>query len=275
MARTARIKRTQTGVADYHVMSRASNKQFLFEKGAVKTDLGLAIRCAAEFCGVRLLAYAIMSNHFHAVVRVTRTETPVPEAELIRRVGVLKGAKAAEKLSQHWGELHAAGFNSLLEEEQNRLRVQMNDVSQFVKILKEVFDRCYKRDWEYTGSIWSGRFKSTLIEDGQYLATCIKYVLYNPIRAGIVRQVKDYLWSWCENDEKGEVKLGAVPEEWCLKRRAQIGEGRVFGSAAFVLKMAFAFGHCLRSKSASPHGIVGLPPEAGASVLGWKIAAAA
>ena len=64
------------------------------------------------------------------------------------------------------------------------------------------------------------------------------------------------------------------PSEWCLRRRAQIGEGRVYGSAAFVMGMACSLGHCFRAKNVGAHGLAGLPPEAGASVHGWKLAAA-
>ena len=54
MARTARVKLSGTGVADYHVMSRTNDRRFLFEKGEAKTQLVDALRRAAEFCGVRL-----------------------------------------------------------------------------------------------------------------------------------------------------------------------------------------------------------------------------
>ena len=212
MARTARVKLSGTGVADYHLMSRTNDRRFLFAKGEVKTELVEALKRAAEYCGVRLRAYVAMDNHFHAVVRVTRAETPVPEGELIRRVGVLKGEKAVRELAERWEGLRAAGFEATLEGERNRLRAQMNDISQFVKVFKELFDRRYKRGRAYTGSIWAGRFKSTLVEEGRYLATCVKYVVYNPIRAGIVSRAGDYRWSWRENEEKGEVNAGPVPE---------------------------------------------------------------
>lgn len=273
MARTARIKLSGEGVACYHLMSRTNDRRFLFEKGEFKTRLVDALKRAAEFCGIRIHAYTAMSNHFHVVVRVTRTGAPVPEEELIRRVGVLKGAKAASDLAERWKGLHAAGFEAALAEEQDRLRARMNDISMFIKTFKELFDLWYKRERDYTGSIWSGRFRSTLIEDGRYLATCVRYVVYNAIRAGIVRQAKDYRWSWCENDVETEVFAGSVPAAWCLRRRAQIGAGRIYGSDRFVMKIAFALGQCFRAKSVAPHGIVGLPAEAGSTAFGWKLAA--
>ena len=272
MARTARVKLSGKGVADYHLISRTNDKRFLFQKGGIKTQLADALKRSAEFCGVRVLAYTVMDNHFHIVVRVTRTGVPVAEAELIRRVRILKGEKAAEELAEKWEELHAAGYESMLEGEMNRLRVQMNDISAFIKVFKELFDRLYKKKREYTGSIWAGRFKSTLIENGRYLSTCIKYVIYNPIRAGIVTKVSDYRWSWCENEEKSEDCSGSVPDEWCLKKRPQIVSGRVYGGMEYVMRMAYGLGSCFYAKGMSAHGIVGLPDEAGTALLGWKLA---
>ena len=51
-------------------------------------------------------------------------------------------------------------------------------------------------------------------------------------------------------------------------------EGRVYGSVAFVVGVACSLGHCFRAKNVGAHRIAGLPPEAGASVHGWKLAAA-
>ena len=73
-----------------------------------------------------------------------------------------------------------------------------------------------------------------MVEDGVCLARCIRYVVYNPVRAGIVTRAKDYRWSWCEDDAKDAAFAGAVPGEWHLKRVAQIGAGKVFGGLGFV-----------------------------------------
>jgi REP element-mobilizing transposase RayT len=161
MARTARVKKDANGTAHYHLMSQANDKKFLFEEGRIKDSLIDALKRAAEFSGIGLEAYAGMDNHFHVVCEVVRTDEPVPEAELIRRVGVLKGAAAAEELAEHWAELREAGLLSLVEAAQKRLRERMNDISEFMKTFKEAFNVRFKRERGYTGSIWSGRFKST------------------------------------------------------------------------------------------------------------------
>ena len=64
MARTPRIKSTGKGSAYYHLISRCSNKQFLFRKEAAKDRLMDLARKAAEFSGVKLLALTVMDVIF-------------------------------------------------------------------------------------------------------------------------------------------------------------------------------------------------------------------
>jgi len=268
MARTARVKKTSSGTSHYHLMSRANDRRFLFEKGGAKTQLVDALRRAAEFSGIELEAYTAMGNHFHVVCKVVRDDEPVPEGELIRRVGVLKGANAAHELAERWAEQRKAGLLSLVEADQNRLRSRMNDISEFMKTFKETFNVWYKRERKYTGSIWSGRFASTLIDGGRYRATCMRYVYLNPVRAGIVKRASDYAWSWiAAPDEPFE---GTVPEERLLRRVAQIGGGKIFGSEVFVVSMAFSLGDRFRSRSVCARAV----EELGYATHGWRLARA-
>jgi putative transposase len=46
-----------------------------------------------------------------------------------------------------------------------------------------------------TGSLWEGRFKSSLIDSENYLLTCHRYIECNPVRAGMVADVAAYPWS--------------------------------------------------------------------------------
>jgi len=46
-----------------------------------------------------------------------------------------------------------------------------------------------------TGTLWEGRYKSTLIQTEQYLLACMAYIDLNPVRAGLVLQPQDYPWS--------------------------------------------------------------------------------
>ena len=46
-----------------------------------------------------------------------------------------------------------------------------------------------------SGTLWEGRYRSTLIQADRYLLTCMAYIDLNPVRAGLVPEAKDYPWS--------------------------------------------------------------------------------
>jgi putative transposase len=53
----------------------------------------------------------------------------------------------------------------------------------------------YKRKYDHIGHFWQDRFKSILISKDHYLLACGSYVELNPVRAGIVKDPRDYRWS--------------------------------------------------------------------------------
>ena len=71
----------------YHCMSRTVNGELLFEDRE-KEILRKMLWQVADFCGVEVLTYCIMSNHFHVLVRVPEAES-VSDVELMRRYKVL------------------------------------------------------------------------------------------------------------------------------------------------------------------------------------------
>ena len=48
---------------------------------------------------------------------------------------------------------------------------------------------------ERSGSLWEGRYRSSLVQTDAYLLACSRYIDLNPVRAGIVAVPEDYLWS--------------------------------------------------------------------------------
>jgi len=274
MARTRRIKKD--GDAHYHVMSRTNGKAFLFGDDAFKRRMVELLERAAAFSGVELEAHCMMDNHFHAVVHVEVPDEPVSEEEVIRRIGVLKGETYAADLAEHWAELRTMDMALVVDAQLACWRRRMHDVSQFVKTYKELVTIAYKALHPFTGSIWSGRFASTLVEDGQYLATCVRYVELNPVRAGIVSRTEDY--AHCSHNtvaplqcvspagtvpagsaagagRGGTVPAGAMAEGRLLRRVAQIGAGKLFGSRDFVAGMIERFSERFASGRVLPRHV--------------------
>ena len=46
-----------------------------------------------------------------------------------------------------------------------------------------------------SGTLWEGRYRSTLIQAERYLLPCMAYIDLNPVRAGLVAHARDYPWS--------------------------------------------------------------------------------
>ena len=46
-----------------------------------------------------------------------------------------------------------------------------------------------------SGTLWEGRYRSTVIQTERYLLACMAYIDLNPVRAGLVSEPADYAWS--------------------------------------------------------------------------------
>lgn len=46
-----------------------------------------------------------------------------------------------------------------------------------------------------TGTLWEGRYRSTLVDSERYLLACMAYIDLNPVRAGLVPEARQYPWS--------------------------------------------------------------------------------
>jgi putative transposase len=55
-----------------------------------------------------------------------------------------------------------------------------------------------------SGTLWEGRFKSTVVDSDRYLMTCMRYVESNPVRAGMVAEPAAYPWSSFRANALGE-----------------------------------------------------------------------
>ncbi len=55
----------------------------------------------------------------------------------------------------------------------------------------QFFNHKYSR----TGTLWEGRYKSTLVQSEQYLLTVYRYIELNPVRANMIQHASEYPWS--------------------------------------------------------------------------------
>ncbi len=67
--------------------------------------------------------------------------------------------------------------------------------SRLIQILGRRYVRYFNARYKRTGTLWEGRFKSSLIDSTNYFLTCSRYIDRNPLRAGMVDAPADYRWS--------------------------------------------------------------------------------
>ncbi len=180
--------------AYYHLVSRCALKQFLLEEEEKRVFIGMLRRVAA-FSGVEVLTHCVMSNHFHILVRVPAPKL-LTENELLSRVAILYGDARAKDMRARWEGYRKSKSTNLVNAEQSLLRQRMNDISPFMKTLKQRFTVWYAAHHkDHEGTLWQNRFSSTLVEGNGSLAAVAAYIDLNPVRAGIVSDPKDYAFS--------------------------------------------------------------------------------
>ena len=176
----------------YHCMTRAVNGERLFHDRE-KEILRKIIWQVADFSGVEVLTYCVLSNHFHVLIRVMGDQV-VSDAELMRRFRVLcpKPTKyQTESAEVMESQLCAGGVEA--DAIRRKLLARMSDVSEFMKAVKQRFSVWYNRSHQRYGTLWAERFKSVLVEGkGNPLQTMAAYIDLNPVRAGLVADPKDY-----------------------------------------------------------------------------------
>src|SRR5207247_381934 len=79
-------------------------------------------------------------------------------------------------------------YHLLLETPQGNLSAGMRQVN-------GVYTQRFNRRHGRVGHIFQGRFKAILVERESYLLELCRYLVLNPVRAGIVRQPERYRWS--------------------------------------------------------------------------------
>ena len=250
MARIARIK--AEGEAFYHVVSRIANKAFLLDDAEKKRVFVNMMHRAADFSGVDVITYVVMDNHFHLCLKIPEREGEVPESEILRRVGVLYGKDRRDALERRLAGCREEGDDAAADAELARLRSRMGDLSEFMKTFKQRVSQWYNSNYGHEGTLWGGRFKSVLVEDGRYLRNLAAYIHGNPIRAGLVARAADYEWSAPGAAAKGDIRarkgLSLLGVEWgeggFAVRDGRFVNGVIIGSRAFVGEMASRHSLC-------------------------------
>lgn len=127
---------------------------------------------------------------YHIVQRGNnRNLTFSHDGDYIYFLRVLQEAKLKHSCFVYSYCLMANHFHLLLKPEGR------DNISWLMKLLGAKYAHYFNKKYNRTGTLWEGRFKSSLIDEEEYFLACLHYIEMNPVRAGIVTSPELYRWS--------------------------------------------------------------------------------
>ena len=204
--------------AAYHVVSRVAHRLMVFEDEE-KAKLVSLMRRYARFCGLRVLTYCVMGNHFHWLVEVEERPAnadQMPDAELVERVRRCHGKQVAAMFQAELESLLRSGQTSLHARIRGKYLKRMWNLSAFVQSVKQRFSVWFNKRHKRKGTLWEERFKSVVAMGPEAVAAVAAYIDLNPVRAGLVEDPADY--TWCGYSEAVSGGQGAKEAQRGLQR---------------------------------------------------------
>ncbi len=75
------------------------------------------------------------------------------------------------------------------------LQTKEEPLSKIMHRLNNYYSRSFNKRYRRSGHVFGGRYKASLIQDDGYLLGVLRYVHWNPVKAGICHCANDYQWS--------------------------------------------------------------------------------
>lgn len=155
-----------------------SGRDYEHRRQWVVERLATLVECFA----VDLCAYAVMSNHYHIVVRIDRGAAMSWPDEMVAEkwMRCFKGPD----LVRHWLDGTSSPEEAAMAHDIIAVwRERLFDLGWFMKCLNEFLARKANIEDDCKGRFWESRYKCQALLDQRALLTCMAYVDLNPVRA--------------------------------------------------------------------------------------------
>ncbi|MDO6428809.1 transposase [Thalassotalea sp. 1_MG-2023] len=177
----------------YHCICRCVRRAFLCGEDKVtgqnfdhrKQWLVDKIHLLSSIFAIDICAYAIMSNHYHLVLKVDKDKAEhFSDIEVVMRWKKLFNGHI---LVDRW--LSTPGITQAEKDKALEIiqiwRARLYDLGWYMRCLNEHIAVQANKEDNCKGRFWEGRFKSQALLDETALLACMAYVDLNPIRAAI------------------------------------------------------------------------------------------
>lgn len=179
----------------YHVVSRCVRRTYLCGKDHTSGRnyehrrhwIEARIHLLSSIFAIDIYAYAVMSNHYHIVVKLCPEEVDKwTDHEVVERwLSLFKGPLLIQQWTKDLPLCEAQ--QQLVDQTITLFRKRLTDLSWFMKCLNEPIARQANKEDECTGHFWESRFKSQALLTEEALLSCMAYVDLNPIRADMAK----------------------------------------------------------------------------------------
>jgi putative transposase len=183
----------------YHCISRCVRRAFLCGQDAYSNQnyehrrqwVLDRVRQLSFVFAIDVCAYAIMSNHYHLVLRIDqqRCERWSDEEVVDRWCELFSGHLLIERMRA--GESLSTAERQAIQGLVDIWRSRLSDLGWYMRCLNEYIARLANAEDDCTGRFWEGRYKSQALLDQTALLTCMSYVDLNPIRANLADTPED------------------------------------------------------------------------------------
>lgn len=76
--------------------------------------------------------------------------------------------------------------------------------ARMMQAVGRTYVRYFNERYERTGTLWEGRYRSTIVDSEGYLLACARYIELNPVRARMVEDPSQYYWSSHRHNAYGQ-----------------------------------------------------------------------
>ncbi len=207
MARQTRVKLDPYTPAYYHVHTRVVERLFhMVNEDDKQAFLNLLCHLTQGFF-MKILAFQVMDNHFHLVIKVHIDEDV-----------------SLEEVREKYCHIHPDRM--FLDEGKQSYQEYLGDLSMFMKTLNERYASQYNRLHNRSGHFWGDRFKSGILADTEAVVNCMGYVGLNAVRARMVEEREDYIFGSINHvtKNKNQYQLIDIPEISALMEGTMLGE---------------------------------------------------